>query len=169
MNTLRSLAIAVLLSAAAPATALAGPAVMTSQTCPTVTTSDIEAQFAHFSAAWATFDPDAVVALFTSDPVLLATVSNQPRTTPAGVEDYFAAFLKNKPVARIDSSTTEIDCQTASRVGTWTVTLTDPVTAATREVRARYTFIYRYEDGVWKIDHLHSSAMPEGAAPSSAH
>ena len=78
MNTLRSLTIAVVVSAAVPATALAGPAVVTAQTCPVVTPSAVQAEFIRFSDAWATLDPDAVTALFTADPILLVTVSIQP-------------------------------------------------------------------------------------------
>lgn len=163
MKPLQILAFASLLSAAAPA-ALASPWTQTSGACPDATTGDIDRQFGRFSEAWATLDPDLVTALFTADPVLLPTVSNQPRTTPAGIRDYFVAFLKNRPVTRIDTSTTEIDCRTASRVGTWTVTLTDPGTGATRDVKARNSFLYRFEDGDWKIDHLHSSMMPEPAS-----
>jgi ketosteroid isomerase-like protein len=29
------------------------------------------------------------------------------------------------------------------------------------KVKARYSFIYVFEDGEWKISHHHSSAMPE--------
>ena len=29
-------------------------------------------------------------------------------------------------------------------------------------VRARYSFVYVFEDGEWKISHHHSSVMPEG-------
>ena len=73
-------------------------------------------------------------------------------------------FLANRPVANIDTSRVDIDCRTASRVGTWTVTLTDPGTGAARQVKARYSFIYRFEDGEWKIAHLHSSMMPVAGA-----
>lgn len=129
--------------------------------CPPVSEAEIVGQFAFLNRAWSTGDPDTVTALFTTDPVLLPTVSNTPRTTPAGVRDYFTSFLRLKPVARIDTSTVEIDCRTASRVGTRTVTLTDPTNGQSRQVRARYSFIYRFEDGAWKIDQLHSSVMPE--------
>jgi uncharacterized protein (TIGR02246 family) len=148
------------LSATVPGAALAQETSRT-ETCPTVSQSMVESQFARFNAAWATGDPDVVTALFTAEPVLLATVSNTPRTTPALVRDYFVSFLRNRPVGRIDTSTVEIDCHTASRLGTWTVTLTDPATGVAREVHARYSFIYRFENGDWKIDHLHSSMMPE--------
>lgn len=129
--------------------------------CPAATPAQVEAQFERFNAAWATKNPDRVTALFTKEPVLLATVSNKPRTTPAEVRDYFVGFLKNSPVGRIDTSTVEVDCKTATRLGTWTVTLTDAATGAKTDVKARYSFVYRWEDGDWKIDHLHSSMMPE--------
>jgi len=130
----------------------------------TATPRDIEGQSARFADAWASRSPDRVVALFTDEPVLLATLSNRPRTTPAEVRDYFVGFLANRPVARLDTSNVDIDCRTASRVGTWTVTLTDPGTGSERDVKARYSFIYRFEDGEWKVSHLHSSIMPEAAA-----
>jgi uncharacterized protein (TIGR02246 family) len=132
--------------------------------CPEVTTEQIEALFTDFNNAWATKDPAKVTALFTKEPVLLATVSNTPRDTPEEVQDYFVSFLKNSPVGTIDTSEIEIDCNTASRVGTWTVTLTDAATGTKTDVKARYSFIYRFEDGSWKIDHLHSSMMPESSA-----
>ncbi len=163
MKPLRILTITSLLSAFATA-ALASPEGQTPQTCPAATPSDIDGQFARFAEAWSTLDADVVTALFTAEPVLLPTVSNQPRTTPAGVRDYFVSFLKNRPVGRIETSTTEIDCRTASRVGTWIVTLTDPSTGVARDVHARYSLIYRFEAGDWKIDHLHSSMMPETAS-----
>ena len=163
MKTRHRASLAALFAVAVPAAAVAGP----TRACPPVTPQAIEAKFDRFNAAWATLDPDKVTALFTAEPVLLPTLSNRPRTTPAAVRDYFVGFLKNKPVGRIDTSTTEIDCNTVSRVGTWTVTLTDPATGSTREVKARYSFIYRFEDKDWKIDHLHSSAMPEAAPPAA--
>lgn len=148
------------LAATVPGTALA-QASSHNHTCPVVSQAMVESQFARFNDAWATGDPDVVTALFTSEPVLLATVSNTPRTTPAMVRDYFIGFLRSRPVGQINTSTVEIDCQTATRLGTWTVTLTDAATGTKTDVRARYSFIYRYEGGDWKIDHLHSSMMPE--------
>lgn len=129
--------------------------------CPAVTPGQVEAQFNRFNSAWATKDPAIVTNLFTKDAVLLATVSNKPRTNHDEIKDYFVGFLKGSPVGTINSSTVKIDCNSAARLGTWTVTLTDAATGAKNDVKARYSFIYRYVDGDWKIDHLHSSAMPE--------
>jgi uncharacterized protein (TIGR02246 family) len=129
--------------------------------CAAVTEAQVAKQFDKFNAAWATKNPDTVTSLFTKDAVLLATVSNTPRTDHAGIRDYFVGFLKGSPVGSITSSTIDIGCNKATRVGTWTVTLTDAATGAKTDVKARYSFIYRLDGGEWKIDHLHSSMLPE--------
>jgi uncharacterized protein (TIGR02246 family) len=133
----------------------------TRERCEVVTTSQVDGLFSAFNAAWATKNPDTVTSLFTPDAVLLATVSNTPRTTPAGIKDYFVSFLKSSPVGTIDTSTTTLGCNSATRVGTWTVALTNPTTNAVTNVKARYSFVYRYGRDGWKIYHLHSSMMPE--------
>lgn len=144
-----------------PALSIASSAVARAPaSCHASSVAEIERQFTNFNAAWATKDPDKVATLFTRDAVLLPTVSNLPRTSPDGVRDYFVTFLKKGPSARIDTSTIKLDCNTASRVGLWTVTLKDD-TGASQEVKARYSFIYRFDGGGWKIDHLHSSMMPQ--------
>jgi len=131
--------------------------------CAVVTQAEVESLFGAFNNAWATKNPDTVTQLFTKDAVLLATVSNTPRTDHASIRDYFVGFLKPSPVGTINSSTVKIGCNTAARLGTWTVTVTDPSTGAKTDIKARYSFLYRIEDGAWKIDHLHSSMMPEKA------
>ncbi|MFM9851509.1 MAG: SgcJ/EcaC family oxidoreductase [Sphingomonadaceae bacterium] len=132
-----------------------------SEQCAAVTKPVVEGWFTAFNNAWATKDPDKVTALFARDAVLLPTVSNKPRTTPSEVKDYFVKFLKGSPVGTIDTSTIKMGCNSVSRLGTWTVALTNPETGAKSNVKARYSFIYKREGGQWKIDHLHSSVMPE--------
>ena len=127
----------------------------------------IEEQFKRFNDSWQTHDPDKVTALFLPDAVLLATVSNKPRTTHAEIRDYFDHFLRSRPTAKIDTSTVRLGCNTATRVGTWTITLTDPKSHEEKLVKARYSFVYKFDRGQWWIKHLHSSLMPETGA--SAH
>jgi uncharacterized protein (TIGR02246 family) len=133
-------------------------------TCAPVTTATVESQFKVFNDAWASKNPDTVTALFARDAVLLATVSNTPRTNPEAIKDYFVSFLKGDPVGTINTSTIKLGCNMAVRMGTWTVGLTNQNSGMRNDVKARYTFIYAYEDGQWKIAHLHSSMMPIPAA-----
>lgn len=136
-------------------------ALSTREDCEMASVAQVEELFAGFNAAWATKDPQTVTDLFAPEAVLLATVSNTPRTTPEAVKDYFVGFLTNSPVGKIDTSTTTVGCNIATRVGTWTVSLTNPTTKAVSNVKARYSFIYRHGRDGWKISHLHSSVMPE--------
>ena len=142
------------LVATAPAQAQRGPA------CAKISPAQLDSKFAAFNASWATKNPDAVAALFDDDAVLLATVASVPRTDTAGIRDYFVKFLKGDPVGRVDTSTIKSGCNWALRMGTWTVGMTDSATGAKSEVKARYTFLYQFEDGAWKIEHLHSSVLP---------
>ncbi len=161
--------IPLVLTACAAAAAAAAPAAAQGRgpACQPVTKAQVEAQFNRFNQAWATRNPDTVTRLFSRNAVLLPTVSNTPRTDHAGIRDYFVGFLKAAPVGSIDTSNVRLGCNTASRTGTWTVRLTDPATRQTRDVKARYSFIYVHENGDWKIDHLHSSMMPEPAVETA--
>lgn len=150
-----ALAAAALMATSAPAAA------KSKASCAKLTTAQLDAKFAKFNGAWATGNPDTVTALFDDDAVLLATVANVPRTDHAGIRDYFVKFLKGKPVGKIDTATVKSGCNWALQMGTWTVTLTDAASGNKTDVKARYTFLYQFEDGKWKIEHLHSSAMPE--------
>jgi uncharacterized protein (TIGR02246 family) len=162
----------VLLAAAAAAGTLAAPAQAQNRpgqmSCQPVTQAQVEAQFQRFNSAWATKNPDRVTSLFSRNAVLLPTVSNQPRTDHAGIRDYFVKFLANSPQGRINTSTVKLGCNAAARLGTWSVTM-DGADGRKQTVHARYSFIYVFENGDWKIDHLHSSLNPEpmqGHAPS---
>jgi uncharacterized protein (TIGR02246 family) len=129
-------------------------------TCAPIPANAADTLFNQWNSAWATKNPDAVTALFAQRAVLLPTVSKVPRTDKAGIRDYFVSFLKNNPVGRIDSSTVMEGCNQLVRVGQWSVDFTDAQTAAKSSVSGRYTFIYKYEGGAWKVAHLHSSLNP---------
>jgi uncharacterized protein (TIGR02246 family) len=130
-------------------------------TCSPVTQQEIAALFDRWNASLATLDPDKVTANYAPDAVLLATVSNRPRTDSASIKDYFVHFLERKPQGTIDSRTIRIGCNTASDVGTYTFNLAGKTPGTTETVKARYSYIYELRDGKWVIVHHHSSAMPE--------
>ena len=95
-------------------------------------------------------------------PMLLPTVSDQPRTDFDSVKDYFDAFLLKKPQGKIleDQSSIHIGDGWASDSGIYEFTM-----GATGDVvKARYSFNYVQENGQWKIQHHHSSVMPEEIA-----
>ena len=83
------------------------------------------------------------------------------------IKDYFVNFLKKKPQGKILESNVTIGhdwCQDAGIYEFKMGTTGD-------KVKGRYSFIYVWEGGEWKISHHHSSVMPEaflGPAPKPA-
>lgn len=59
--------------------------------------AEVRALFSVWNNALATGDSSVVASCYAKDAVLLPTVSDTPRTSPALIKDYFDAFLKRKP------------------------------------------------------------------------
>jgi uncharacterized protein (TIGR02246 family) len=105
---------------------------------------------------------DEVVAMYSPDAILWATVSEQKRDTPQEIRDYFEVFAKQpnlkaegyKPVIRVYDNV-------AINSGYYTFTYNGEG-GQKKVVPARYTFVYRKgNDGKWLILDHHSSALPK--------
>ncbi|MBE1161856.1 SgcJ/EcaC family oxidoreductase [Dyella acidiphila] len=124
--------------------------------------AEIAALFDRWNATLATGDADQVTALYAPDAVLEPTVSNQVRTTPAEIRDYFVKFLKMKPQAVINYREIRLLSDDAALdTGVYTFALISKDGKA-QTVHARYTYVYRKIGADWKIVNHHSSVMPEG-------
>jgi uncharacterized protein (TIGR02246 family) len=132
------------------------------ETCKATSDQEIAALFDRWNQSLQTGDPHKVVANYAERSILLPTVSNKPRLTPAEKEDYFQHFLEKGPSGVIDFRTIELGCNTAVDAGLYTFTF-----AKTGEkVSARYTYTYHWDGKQWLITSHHSSAMPEKVAPA---
>ena len=152
---------------AADAPATGAPESRGAAGCAPIDKAGVAALFDQWNLALASLDPDAVAQRYWGDAVLLPTVSNTPRTTPAMVRDYFVHFIEKHPRGRIDSRSIQLGCNLAIDMGTYTFSVLGG-TGTPGEVAARYTYVYAFRDGEWKILHHHSSAMPEVLAAPGA-
>lgn len=119
--------------------------------------TEIATLFERWNQALQTGDPDKVVALYAEKSILLPTLSDKPRLTPAEKLEYFRDFLSKKPSAKIDMRQITIGCDMAVDSGIYTFTF-----AKTGEVvTGRYAFTYRWDGSKWLIVSHHSSLMPE--------
>lgn len=118
---------------------------------------EVQSLFHLWNNALATLDPPTVAKRYTKVPYLLPTISNIPRTDVPSIVDYFETFLKLKPQGVVTESFVTTGENWCSDCGLYEFTLG----ADGSKVKARFTFIYAFEDGEWKIAHHHSSAMPE--------
>ena len=107
-----------------------------SEQCKAATQQEIEALFDRWNQSLQTGDPHKVVANYADPSILLPTVSNKPRLTPAEKEDYFEHFLEDGPSGKIDMQFVEIGCNTAVDAGLYTFTFAK--TGAV--VKARFTY-----------------------------
>ena len=134
-----------------------------------VTEEFVHSLFDKWTDALATGDVDTVVRLYSTDAILLPTMSNTPRLHHKAIQDYFASFLLQKPMGRIVESHITI-----GETGNWCSDngIYEFVMKVDGSVvRARYTFMYQLQeeesagnnskDVEWKIVHHHSSLMPE--------
>lgn len=133
---------------------------LTDTRCVAATDEAIAELFAKWNLALASLDATKVAALYWPDAVLLPTVSNTPRTDTASITDYFSHFLLKFPRGKILTRTVYHGCGFSLDMGTYEFSVMDPA-GNSSSVRARYSFAYTYRSGVWKIQHHHSSAMPE--------
>ena len=129
-----------------------------------ITEPEVRALFSLWNSALATGDSRIVANRYTKSPVLLPTVSDDPRTNFDTVKDYFDAFLLKQPQGEILQGNISIGNGWASDTGIYEFTMG----ATGDKVKARYTYLYVQEDGIWKIQHHHSSVMPEEIAMGKA-
>ncbi|WLG88078.1 SgcJ/EcaC family oxidoreductase [Pseudomonas cucumis] len=122
---------------------------------------EIAALFDQWNSALKSGNVQSVVDLYAPNAVLQPTVSNKVRTTPAQIKDYFDHFMALKPVGQINyREIRPLGANVAMDSGVYTFFLTE-ANGKTRQVQARYTFVYEQVGGQWKILNHHSSAMPQ--------
>jgi len=130
--------------------------------CQPATKKLAEELFNKWNMALQTGSAKNVAALYAEDAILLPTVSNLPRTTPAEIEDYFNHFLEKKPFGIIKQRNIKQGCNKLTDAGVYDFEVTS--NGKKEIVPARYTFVYEYRNNEWKIIHHHSSMMPEAKA-----
>lgn len=124
----------------------------------TLSDEEVRGLFTLWNDALATNDPAKVAARYAKEAILLPTVSDEPRTTKEAITDYFVKFLQKKPQGYIVEGVVRSGDNWCKDAGVYEFTMG----ATGDRVLARYSFVYVFEDGEWKIAHHHSSVMPEG-------
>lgn len=125
--------------------------------CRATTDDEIASLFDRWNNALKTGKPANVVATYANDSILLPTVSDKVRYSPAEKEDYFVHFLEKSPVGQINERYIQIGCNTALDAGVYTFTYLKTGEKAT----GRYSYTYKWDGNQWLITSHHSSLMPE--------
>lgn len=122
------------------------------------TRAEILGLFTEWNTALQSGDPARVAALYAPDANLVPTISNEVRSSPQAIRDYFAVFMKLKPKGRIISNNIGIHGDIATNSGTYVFDTTSR--DLREEITCRFTFVYRRDPEGWRIIEHHSSMMP---------
>jgi uncharacterized protein (TIGR02246 family) len=124
--------------------------------CVAANEDEIAALFDRWNDSLKTGNPHKVMANYAPRSVLIPLSSTKPRLTLDDKEDYFHTFLKKHPVGRVVSRTIVLNCNTAIDEGLYTFSFPNNGP----EVKARYTFIYKWDGNQWLITSDHASVLP---------
>ncbi len=103
---------------------------------------------------------ESVVNLYADDGVLLGTFSDEIRQGKDKIREYFEFFLNKKPNATVvDFKKHVVDDSNYSVNGFYDFEVDDQ-DGARQISRARFTFVFQKQNGVFKILSHHSSVMP---------
>ena len=116
----------------------------------------VQTQFDIWNEALQTGNPDNVLKCYSSEAVLLPTLSNTICNTPEKIKTYFQSFLQKKPFGKINECHERVINNIATLSGIYTFTFGDQSSA-----QARFSFVYKKINEEWKIIEHHSSLMPE--------
>jgi uncharacterized protein (TIGR02246 family) len=135
---------------------------------PVVTEQQVRGWFVEWNNAMATGDPNVVANRYAQQAVMMATVSDTPRTTPQEILEFYQLFLGSRPQAKSLQSFVTISTHWCKDMGILEYTLKDSEGRIQQQIKERYSFLYVFDDaGGWKIAHHHSSVLPFGSSDSS--
>ena len=103
--------------------------------------------------------PIDMANLYAKDGVLLGTVAERIHQGTEDIKEYFDMFLEKQPCGEFDEIIIQDYGMGAIADGLYTFTLTD-ANGEEEEVKARFTYVFKEEDGRWKISTHHSSIDP---------
>lgn len=124
------------------------------------TKADVGAAFSQWRTALSSGNAETIVNLYESDAILLATLAEKPITNQKDRLTYFTTLTANPKLKATvtEEHTRMLDKDTALVSGLYTFSFEQD--GKTKEIPARYTFVYEVRDGQWMIVEHHSSMVP---------
>jgi uncharacterized protein (TIGR02246 family) len=116
--------------------------------------------FDRWSGALDTRRAAIIAGHYHDDGVLVPPISGEIRNGQTEIARYFESFLKRNPQVSVEQRSIRLDCNHATDTGVYTYVLDHD--GQTTTVKARYSFVYAFRNGEWRISSHHSSAMPSG-------
>jgi len=110
-------------------------------------------------AAYDSRDPSRITALYASDAVLWGTTAKTMASSPAAIAEYFKDAAA-RPSARVSFGEQNVRVYGDVAVNTGYYTFSGVRDGQPTQRPARYTLVFRKQDGKWLIVDHHSSYVP---------
>lgn len=123
--------------------------------------SEILALFERWKEAVREGDLDKIVEQYSSEAILIPTMSNKVCHNHSEIREYFVKFLKKKPSCEIEETNLCLRDDIAINSGIYTFCVCGSKEEETCCLRARFSFVYQKFGNKWLIIEQHSSLMPE--------
>jgi uncharacterized protein (TIGR02246 family) len=106
-------------------------------------------------------DPEMITKFYAQDAILLPTLSSRIlRNHNGGLNAYFIKFTSSPDIqCKTEQLITQIYGDMAINSGSYDFSFTEK-NGKTKTIAARFTFVYKEEDGQWLIVAHHSSILP---------
>ena len=127
----------------------------------TLVTKSAEQEVERWFRALETGNPEHLIALYAEDSLLLPTLRGDVRIGHQPIRNYFVeVFLPRNPIGRMVELHSRLIGEYAVNSGLYEFEV-DGGETGRRTAEARFTFVYQWRDGDWKIIEHHSSLNPE--------
>lgn len=112
-------------------------------------------------------DMDAIMALYAQDAIMISTFAQKPLTERKQIEGFFQMVVVNPDIkVEILESHPRTYDKMATNSGRYALSYTQEGEQVV--VPARYTFVYKLDNGKWMVVEHHSSRMPVGESKGDA-
>ncbi|KAJ8614542.1 hypothetical protein CTAYLR_000847 [Chrysophaeum taylorii] len=119
--------------------------------------------FKRWNDALQTKNPTVVADLYSSEALsFLPTVSPMHIKDGMNTEEYFTAFVQKNPFGTITDDSVQPYGNGDAYLHSGLYTFELGTGAERAPVQARFSYVWKKEDGSWKISHHHSSVRPAG-------
>jgi uncharacterized protein (TIGR02246 family) len=143
---------------AAPPLAAATPAAAP-QSAPATARDEVAAATVAWAEAFNSRDPARIVARYDFDAMLWGTSAQRLAAGPAAIAEYFKN-ARERPGDRVSLGEQHVRVYGDTAVDTGSYTFWVVRDGKTEAIPARYSIVYRYREGSWRIVDHHSSRIP---------
>lgn len=135
--------------------------------CAQPSVAEVEQLHDRWAQSLTTIHPDKVLRNYAPDATLIGLDAAELLADDIAIRNYYVYFLQREAKPRFENRVVHTGCDTASEVGTMTLSIRPKAKAPAEPLPVRYSINYERRGDKWLIVHHHLSVMEHPASPAS--